>query len=155
MIAVISNPALVTAAGFHLLAATWLASAVLLCSRPQLWLPLLGLFLGWLTAFTDHLSHEPQLPALLLLASSFFLAFARPRHAWRWALLIGVWIPAGGLIGLTLKVAERPPSHSLAWLVPLILALVGAYGGAFAAQVAAGGRPPARPVGICLNPEEP
>ncbi len=143
MIAAITTSTLVAAVGFHTLVVVLLAIAVSLCFRPLLWLPLLAVFLGLLTGFIDLLSHEVQLPALMLLASSFFVAFARPLHPWRWALLIGVWLPAGGLIQqLALKTSAPPPGHAALSLLALVPAMLGAYGGAFAASMGARGQTP-------------
>lgn len=134
MLAVVNQSNLAVAVGFHLLVLVLLAIAVVLCFRRQLWLPLLALFLGLLIGFIDLLSREPQLPALMLLAAGFFVAYAQPRHAWRWALLIGIWVPAGGLIRWALKTpAAEPTVHPAAGLLALAPALLGAYGGALAA----------------------
>lgn len=142
MIAARTVPTLVAAVGFPFLAAVLLAMAVALCFKPRLWLPSLALFLGLLIGYVDLLSSAAQLPALMLLAAAFFVGFARPRHPWRWALLLGIWIPAGGVIQLALKTVGTPsPIHPAFSLLALIPALVGAYGGAFTAQVGARAQP--------------
>jgi hypothetical protein len=130
-------PAL-AAAGFHLLAAVLPAIAVVLWFRPRSWLSLLGLFWGMLTAYIDLQSHQAQLPALMLLAGGFFLGFARPTGLWRWALLVGAWVPALALVRWALAAAAGDfpfyPGGSFLALVP---ALVGAAGGALTGQAAA------------------
>jgi hypothetical protein len=108
---------------------------------------LLAVVLGLLTGFIEVLSRDVQLPALMLLASSFFVAFARPRHAWRWALLISVWVPAGGLVQWILGSGAAPPGHAGTSFLALIPASLGAYAGTGAARSGERGQAPGTSLG--------
>jgi len=138
MITIQVNPTLVTFSGFHVLVVALLGIAAALCFKPQLWLPSLAVFWGLLTAFIDLLAREPQLPALMLLSSCLFLGFAQPSHAWRWALVVAGWIPAAAFVQSVMGMAAlEPPGHPLSSFLAFVPALIGAYGGAFAARVVA------------------
>ncbi len=107
-------------------------SAVLLVARPQLWQYLFAVFLGVLTGWFDLRTDEVSLTILLLVVFGLFLGFAQPRHAWRWALILAVWVPLGAFVAGTLRlngVVQAEPNW-LASLFAFVPALVGAYGGA-------------------------
>ncbi len=104
----------------------------LLYLRPQLWHYLFALFLGLVIGWMDVRSVEVQPTVLMLLVFSLFLGFAQPRHAWRWGLLLAVWVPLGGLaaqvIGLRTPAPDEP--GVIGSLIAFIPAFVGAYAGA-------------------------
>ncbi len=87
------NSILVTIVGFHTLVLYLPVAALILYIRPKAWHYLLTLFLGLLIAFIDLQTDEVQLPALLLLTFGFFLGFAESARPWRWAAILGVWVP--------------------------------------------------------------
>jgi hypothetical protein len=105
-------------------------AAILLWLKPNLWLPLLTTFLGILIGLSD-LRSEVQLTFLLLLVFGFFAGYAKPKNAWVWALLLGMWVPFAEFTALAigLKLSYRP--DILASCVALVPAFIGAYGGAF------------------------
>ena len=120
---------LLTFITFHALVAYLLIMGALLVRWPRLWLGALAVFFGLFSALVDLQVHEPQLPALLLTAGGFFLASANPRNWWRWALLIGLWVPVLNLIRA--KVSDAPVSSALASLMALVPAFLGSLlGGA-------------------------
>ena len=82
-----------TVIGFHTLVAFLPISLFVLYKWPQTWQYLLAVFLGLLIAFLDHQSDDPQLAVLLLLVFGVFLGFAQPEGSWRWAMLLGAWLP--------------------------------------------------------------
>lgn len=141
IIAAAPLPGLVVAVGFHLLVVVFLAIVVTLVFRPQLWFGLLALFFGLLAGFIDFLADEPQLPVLMLLAGGFFIAFGRPQRAWRWALLVGAWVPLGGFVSFALR-GEEPFSlvRLFSPLLALIPATIGAYAGAFISRASGRGQ---------------
>jgi hypothetical protein len=108
-------------------------AALLLVVRPQLWHYLFAIFLGIMVGWFDLRADEVSLTVLLLVVFGLFLGFAQPRHAWRWALLLALWVPLGGFVvhawGLINVVAHEP--NWLPSLFAFIPALLGAYGGAF------------------------
>ena len=104
-------------------------AAFLLFKWPRLWHLLLALYLGLLVGLTDLRTDDPQLPVLLLITFGLFLGFAQPKAAWRWALVLGLWIPVLGLIARTAGVTNAQFSDVLFSLVVLVPALIGAYAG--------------------------
>lgn len=112
------------------------------------WLMLLvaAAMAAWL-GYIDQKTTEVQGTLLFLLPFGFALGALRPRHAWRWALILGLSIPAAALIarfagvepaGLVhaREVTGRPLpftyGQALTGLVALIPALVAVYAGAAA-----------------------
>jgi hypothetical protein len=106
-------------------------AALLLLRWPRLWHILFALFLGALAGWTDLRTDEVQLPALLLITFSFFLGFAQPRHAWRWGLILGLWVPIMEYAALAAGLRATPASDVLGSFLALVFALVGAYAGVF------------------------
>ena len=94
-----------------------------------------GLFAGWVDFHQD----EPQPAVLILLVGCGFVGLFRPEGAWRWALLAGLGIPAVLLIGRAMGATPFGPPSSSNWgyLLPLIPAFIGAYGGALARRALA------------------
>lgn len=103
----------------------------LLNMRPQLWHYLLALFLGLVIGWIDLRAVEVQPTVLLLLVFGLFLGFAQPRHAWRWALLLAVWIPLGGFVALVVGLRTPAPVEptALASFIAFIPAFIGTYAG--------------------------
>jgi hypothetical protein len=105
---------------------------LLLYMRPRLWHYLFALFLGLVIGWLDLHSVEVQPTVLLLLVFGLFLGFAQPRHAWRWALLLAIWVPLGGFAAQVAGLRTAAPAEPgvIASFIAFIPALVGAYGGA-------------------------
>ncbi len=108
-------------------------AALLLIVRPQLWHYLFAIFLGIIVGWFDLRTDEVSLTILLLVVFGLFLGFSQPRHAWRWALLLALWVPLGGFVAQAwgLKNIVVPEPNWLPTLFAFVPALVGAYGGAF------------------------
>jgi len=120
---------LFTVVTFNLMILFLPVAAFLLFKWPRLWHLLLALYLGLLVGLTDLRTDDPQLPALLLITFGLFLGFAQPTAAWRWALVLGLWIPFLGLIARAAGVTNAQFSDVLFSLVALVPALIGAYAG--------------------------
>jgi hypothetical protein len=98
----------------------------------------LAILLGWLIAGIDFAAlwgDDSAKPTIVFwLASSGILGFLQPRRAWRWALLVGPWLP---LMYVLLHAWGWPapmPSNTYLAILPLfpvslVVCLVGAYGG--------------------------
>ena len=114
---------------FYLMVLSVPVAAFLLFKWLPLWHLLLALYLGLLVGLTDLRTDDPQLPALLLITFGLFLGFAQPKAAWRWALVLGLWIPVLGLIARAAGVTNAQFSDVLFSLVALVPALIGAYAG--------------------------
>jgi hypothetical protein len=79
-----------------------------------------GAFLGRFELHTDDTGVE----VFFLLLATFVLGCLHPRHAWQWAVLVGVWIPAAELL------FRRPPVNASSALVAgfvLTVGLAGSY----------------------------
>lgn len=48
-----------------------------------------GIFIG----YSDKHATEPQGTVLALLALTFILGLVQPVRAWRWPILVGLWVP--------------------------------------------------------------
>lgn len=91
-----------------------------------------GVFLGRFELHTDDTGVEV---AFLLLAT-FILGCWQPRHAWQWAILVGLWIPAAELV------FRRPPVNASSLLVAgfvLAVGLAGSYLGVLVRRAIAAG----------------
>lgn len=93
---------------------------------------LLALGFAVLTGYVNVHNNEAQAPAALLLIFSFGFGVARPRAAWRWALIFGLAIPlsyyASYLIGYS--PVYKPVPNEISTVFVLIPAFVAAYTGA-------------------------
>lgn len=115
---------------FHMLVVLLVASAVLLWRNPRMWPYAFATFCGFLAAFLDLHSDEIQLPALLMLAFSFFLGFTNASSAWRWGLLVGIWIPLVPPLRFVGSDDVFSISGSLFSLMAFAFSFAGAHGGA-------------------------
>ena len=95
--------------------------------RQKLLIPV-ALILGLLIALVDTSPgwDDTGITAMALLASCGLLGAVEPARPWRWALLVGLWIPA-------INVARH---HSFGSVLALAFCLVGAYLGALAGRLA-------------------
>jgi hypothetical protein len=77
-----------------------------------------GAFLGRFELHTDDTGVEVG----LLLIATFVLGWLHPRHAWQWAVLVGLWIPGAELA------VRRPPMNASGLAVAGFVVLVGLAG---------------------------
>lgn len=91
-----------------------------------------GAFLGRFELHTDDTGVEVG----VLFLATFVLGLLHPRHAWQWAVLVALWIPAAELV------FRRPPVNSSSLLVAafvLCVGLAGSYLGALVRGAASAG----------------
>ena len=119
-----------TVVPFHMLVVLLVASAVLLWRNPRMWSYAFAIFCGFLAAFLDLHSDEVQFSALLLFAFSFFLGFTNASSAWRWGLLVGMWIPLVQPLRLAASDDAFSISGSLFSLMAFVFSFAGSYCGA-------------------------
>ena len=95
-------------------------------------LVLLAVGLGLAAGYVDMHNDEVQAAVLVVLVSTFALGLAQPRHAWRWALLVGPGVFLMYLLAGLFGYVSRAPAEPGPWatLIALIPALIGAYTGA-------------------------
>ncbi len=95
-----------------------------------------ALGMGGLIAFFDSRPtwDDTGVTAAALFVSSAVFGFVGPRRPWLWALAVGGWIPAIGIL------RARDPATALA----LLVAFAGAYGGRVARVMRSPTLPPSR-----------
>lgn len=121
-----------TVVGFYLLVLLLPISVILLYRKPNLWHHLFALFLGMLVGYLDLHSDDPQFAVLLLLVFGFFLGYSQTTSAWRWALLLGVWVPLFGILKILYDgTTDRLVSDGFFSILALVPAFIGVYGGVF------------------------
>ncbi len=79
---------------------------------------------------------EVIVTVLLLFTVTFLLGMAQPRGAWRWPLLVNLWVPilslAGPWVGLAQANPDMPrtiPSYLGLTAFVIVIGLAGAYAG--------------------------
>ena len=87
----------------------------------------LGIFAGWLEIRVRDLLFT----ALLVLAPCILLGVIRPRKPWRWAVLIGIFVPVADLMAFLVMTQKPSRAQIYESLLVFLPALVGSYGGAF------------------------
>jgi hypothetical protein len=86
---------------------------------------LVGLVIGYM----DTRSDEVQGSVLLLLVFTFIFGVTQPKNSWRWALLIGLGIPATYLIAFIINYKLPYKVYWITTFIALIPAFIGAYSG--------------------------
>ena len=95
----------------------------------------LAVLLGAATGYVNVRIEDLMLTAVMVTAFAMFLAFLRPKHPWRWAVLVSAIIPLGEVAAFTLtgqKLNRVGISEAFLAVLP---ANAGAYGGAALRQV--------------------
>ena len=120
-----------TVIGFNSLVLILPLAMALLWWKPQLWLTMLTVFAGMVTGFITPRSAELQFPMLLLIVFGFFAGFSQPHHAWRWALLLAVWVPINEAIVqlLGVRTATTDAPNIIASFFAFVPAFIGTYAG--------------------------
>ena len=115
-----------------------------LYKRPGLWQYMFALFLGIVTGWIDVASTEVQLPAILLIVFGLFLGFARPRDAWQWGLILGIWVPLLQSAAVIGGIEPYRPGQTIGSLLSLGFAFAGAYLGVLLSRLSSPTADPAR-----------
>lgn len=87
----------------------------------------LGVFAGWLEVQLGDLLFT----ALLVLAPCILLGAAKPRKPWRWAVLVGIFVPLADLIAFFVMTQKPSRAQIYESFLVFLPAFVGSYGGAF------------------------
>ena len=97
----------------------------------------LALAFGIFAAYVDFHNDEVQPPLLVIVCGCFILGLARPRAAWRWALIVGLVLPIAHWLapqfGIYPKVPPTP--NNFAALIVLIPAFIATYAGVIVRRV--------------------
>ena len=124
-----STQTLWTVIGFNSLVLVFVLIVPLLLWRPQWWPTMLTLFAGMLIGFMAPRTEEIILIVFLLIAFGFFTGFVQPRHAWRWALLLAIWVPLNEAFAMIIGARGVEPPNVPASLFAFVPAFVGVYVG--------------------------
>jgi ABC-type multidrug transport system permease subunit len=92
---------------------------------------LLAAAFGVLTGWIDIKVGDLLFTAILVLASCMLLGFIRPRNAWRWVLLIGIFVPFMEWLAYVLLSQKPARAQIYESFLAFLPGIVGAYGGAF------------------------
>jgi MFS-type transporter involved in bile tolerance (Atg22 family) len=92
----------------------------------------LGILLGMCAGILEVTIGDMLATALFALVSTLVLGFLRPRHAWRWILVVGIFVPLFRLAAY-LFLAQKPYRAQI-WEsgLGLLTGVAGAYSGVFA-----------------------
>jgi energy-converting hydrogenase Eha subunit A len=91
---------------------------------------ILAVLLGVATGYVNVRVEDLMLTAVMVTAFAMFLAFLRPDHPWRWAVVVSAIIPVGEVVAFKLtgqKLNRAGVSEAILAVLP---ANAGAYGGA-------------------------
>jgi len=113
---------------FHLLVYFLPLSIILLYLWPRLWHHLLSIFFGIIAGMIDVQSQEVQLTVLLLLVFGLFMGFNQPVKAWRWGLLLGVFVPLFAISSIIeSSAAEKMVNEGVFAAIAIVPAMLGVY----------------------------
>ena len=138
-----SSQLLFTIASFHLLALYFPVTMVALWLRPKWWLPMLSIFLGYVTGWIALRTEEPQVPILLLLVFAFFAGNIVEKRGWVVAVLLAVWTPLLGVAARMAGVIPGPGSAIPGEVVAFVPAFAGVYLGSLVRRASRGRIPAA------------
>lgn len=89
---------------------------------------LLGIIFGAACGYVHIRIEDSSLSVLMVTGFTMVLAYHRPERVWRWALLVGLSMPAAGFIALLTR--ERPSRGMIAGtFAGLAFSIVAAVGG--------------------------
>jgi hypothetical protein len=108
-----------------------IADCQLTIEKPQRdwWCYLLGTACGIATGFADVVVDDLLFTALLVLASCTLLGLLRPRHAWRWVLTVGVFIPFTEFAAYVVRTVKPSRAQVYGSFLAFLPGIAGAYGG--------------------------
>lgn len=86
-----------------------------------------GVFAGWMDIKVGDLLFT----AMIVLAAAMVLGYLRPAQPWRWAVLIGVFVPVVELIAYLLFSQKPERAQVYESFLTFLPGIVGSYGGAF------------------------
>ena len=105
---------------------------ILVMQRSDVLIYFLAVLLGLSAGLLEVTVGDLLATALFVLISTMVLGFMRPRHPWRWTLLVGVFVPLMRLAAYL--VMTQKPYRAQIWESALgfVTGVAGAYGGALA-----------------------
>jgi hypothetical protein len=111
---------------------TWVLQVLRLTTKSDVPFYLLGALLGVCAGFLEITLGDLLATAIFVMVATMVLGFMRPRRAWRWIIVVGIFVP---LIRVLAYVAlAQKPYRAQVWESALgfLTGIAGAYGGALA-----------------------
>ena len=90
---------------------------------------LLAALAGAVTGWVDVAVNDLLFTALLVLMACMALGSARPRHPWRWVLLVGIFIPLTELAAFVILAVKPTRGQVYGSFLAFLPGIAGAYGG--------------------------
>lgn len=87
-----------------------------------------GVLAGWVDIRVGDLLFT----ALIVLASCMLLGFVRPKNAWRWVVLVGIFVPLTDWFAYAVLSQKPERAQIYESFLSFLPGIAGAYGGAFA-----------------------
>jgi hypothetical protein len=92
---------------------------------------LLAAAAGALAGWVDIKVEDLLFTALMVMVPCMILGFLRPSKPWRWAVLVGLFVPCVELLAYLFLKTRPSRAQALQSFLALLPAVVAAYGGAF------------------------
>ncbi len=99
-------------------------------SKSDVFAYLLGAALGAFAGFMDVKVGDLLFTALLVLAPCILLGLLRPQKPWRWALLVGMFVPIADLLAYLIMRQKPYRAQIYESFLVFMPGVAGAYGGA-------------------------
>jgi len=90
----------------------------------------LAVLLGAITGYVNVRVEDLMLTAVMVTAFAMFLAFLRPEHPWRWAVVVSAIIPIGEVVAFKMTGQKLNRAGISEAILAVLPANAGAYGGA-------------------------
>lgn len=100
--------------------------------KPDIFIYLLAVMFGLSAGLLEITVGDLLATALFVLVSTMVLGFLRPKHPWRWIVVVGVFVPLARLAAYL--VLTQKPYRAQIWESGLgfVTGIAGSYGGALA-----------------------
>lgn len=93
---------------------------------------ILGVILGICAGILDVKIGDLLLTAVFVMASTMLLGLLRPQRAWRWVIVVGVFVPIVQLLAYVFLTEKPYAAQIYESFLGFLTGIAGAYGGAFA-----------------------
>ncbi len=88
----------------------------------------LAIVLGFIAAYIGLHTSEASVTACVLLVFGFILGLSQAKQAWRWAIILGIWVP---IAQITARLADPSRPLGAAYLLAPLLAFVPSFAGTY------------------------
>jgi hypothetical protein len=88
----------------------------------------LAIVFGFVAAYIDLHTSEVTVTVFVLLVFGFILGLSQANQAWRWAIILGIWVP---IAQITARLADGSRPLGAAYLLAPLLAFVPAFAGTY------------------------